>query len=79
MAGCPAPRRRASLALEDLVGCRTDDPKLLAALREALEAAGAWCSPLRDEKGLLVRATDLPQVRAALRKLADRFDVSEAR
>ncbi len=75
----PAPRRRASLALEDLVGCRTDDPKLLAALREALEAAGSWCSPFLGEKGLLVRATDLPQVRAALRKLADRFDVDEAR
>lgn len=70
-------KRRASLALEDLVGCSTDDPKLLAALREALEGAGCWSSGTRDDKVMVVRATDLPQVRAALRKLADRFDVSE--
>ncbi len=73
----PPPRRRAKVALEDLVGVRTDDPKLLAALREALDTAKCWCDALRDGNVLLVRARDLAVMRAALRRLADRFEVDE--
>ncbi len=75
----PAPpqRRRARVGLEDLVGVRSDDPKLLIALRDALVEAKCWCNALRDDKVLLVRAKDLLLMRTALRRLADRFEVDE--
>lgn len=72
-------RRRATFAIDDLVGCRSDDPKLLRALFDALDAAGHGPRLIAAEGLLLVRATDLPRVRAALRTLADRFDVEETR
>lgn len=72
-------RRRATFAVDDLVGCRSDDPKLLKALFDALDAAGHGPRLIAAEGLLLVRATDLPRVRAALRTLADRFDVEETR
>jgi len=72
-------RRRATFTIDDLVGCRSDDPKLLKLLFDALDAAGHGPRLIAAEGLLLVRATDLPRVRAALRTLSDRFDVEETR
>ncbi len=77
-AAAPA-KRRASFAVEDLVGCRSDDAKLLKALHEALTEAKVEARMIAGEGLLLVRAAELPQVRAALRKLGDRFEVDEGR
>lgn len=77
-AAAPA-KRRASFAVEDLVGCRSDDAKLLKALHEALTEAKIDARFVAGEGLLLVRAAELPQVRAALRKLGDRFEVDEGR
>lgn len=72
-------KRRASFAVEDLVGCRSDDAKLLKALHEALTEAKIDARMITGEGLLLVRAAELPQVRAALRRLGDRFEVDEGR
>ncbi len=61
----------------DLVGLRASDPALLAALEEALRGKAPVCALAGD--GLLaISASALPALRAALRRLADRFEITEA-
>lgn len=71
--------RRVTLTAEDLVGYRSKDHEVLAALKEALERGGSSCLLLAKEDLLLVPATDLPKARAAFRRLKDRFDVELSR
>ncbi|MBI5488129.1 MAG: hypothetical protein HY905_12420 [Deltaproteobacteria bacterium] len=74
----PAPKKRVRLTVTDLVGYRCDDPALLAALHASLQTSAA-CQLVEREGLLLVPATDLPKVRAALKRLENRFDVDLAR
>ncbi len=61
----------------DLVGLRASDPALLAALEQALGGKAPVCALAGD--GLLaISASALPALRAALRRLADRFEIIES-
>ncbi len=71
------PRVQARLESEDLVGCRSSCAALLAALEEALRGEAATCVRAGEDL-LVVSAAGLPKLRAALRRLAERFDVSAA-
>jgi hypothetical protein len=63
-----APRPEARVSIEDLAGIRVDHPDLRAALAAEL--------PEVDPEGLLLLpASALPKARAALRRLARRFDI----
>ncbi|MCI0586584.1 MAG: hypothetical protein L0323_07065 [Planctomycetes bacterium] len=75
----PAPRKRARLSAEDLVGYRSEDRALLEALHGLLAGAGVACSLLEGGSLLLMPASGLPRLRSSLRRLADRFDVDLAR
>jgi hypothetical protein len=74
----PVPARprpvKASLHQEDLVGYRCSHPALLAALHEALQGETSLCM-MAGEDLLIVSASTLPKLRAALRRLSDRFEV----
>jgi len=63
------------LKAEDLVGYRASDASLLPVLQEMLRLQTGTCV-MADENLLVVSARDLPRVRAALRRLADRFEVT---
>ncbi|MBI3891485.1 MAG: hypothetical protein HY303_08150 [Candidatus Wallbacteria bacterium] len=65
---------RVRLAMQDLVGFHCEDGRLLAALHEALcgDVESCW---LLNENCLVVAATAQSKVRAALKRLADRFEV----
>lgn len=66
---------KARLESEDLVGYRTACALLLAALEEALQGEARTCVRVGD--GMLILSSDaLPRLRAALRRLSGRFDVS---
>ncbi|MBI3268478.1 MAG: hypothetical protein HYZ53_05605 [Planctomycetes bacterium] len=69
------PRRVVRFATEDMVAYRCEDAEFLAALRDALVEVGEACRLLDGEKELLVRAAALPRVRAALRRVGDRFEI----
>ncbi|MBI5488148.1 MAG: hypothetical protein HY905_12515 [Deltaproteobacteria bacterium] len=68
------PKKHARLTVADLVGYRSDDPELLAAFHASLKPS-VPCQLLAQEGLLVVPAADLPKVRAALKRLEDRFDV----
>jgi hypothetical protein len=68
-------RKRVRLTRDDLVGFRADDPDLLPALHNALLAAGHACWWLKQEGLVVIGASDLPQVRATLKRLSDRFEI----
>ncbi len=75
-----APKRRpASFSVEDMVACRSDDPKLLKALYDALVGSGHGEGTVAGEGFVLVRGSNLPHARAALRRLGDRFELTETR
>ena len=74
----PKPKKRVRLTVADLVGYRCDDPDLLATLHASLKQSVA-CRLVEQEGLLVVPAADLPKVRAALKRLEDRFDVELAR
>lgn len=61
------------LESEDLVGYRVPDASLLTALRGALEEKARTCLVADDR--LVVSAAALPELRQALRRLRERFDV----
>ena len=61
------------LESEDLVGYRVPDASLLTALREALEEKARTCLVADDR--LVVSAAALPELRQALRRLRERFEV----
>ena len=71
--------RRVRLRAEDLVGYRSEDAALLAALHDSLRRAGSGCRLLKNEGLLLVPAGDLAEVRAALKRLGEQFDVELGR
>lgn len=83
--GAPAPRskvasktpakKRVALETEDLVGYRSDDQDFLSALHKAIVAAGSTCHWLKQDKQVVIKATDLPHVRSILKELGKRFDV----
>jgi hypothetical protein len=62
------------LEAEDLVGYRASDAGLLTALEEALRGEARTCVLAGDL--LVVSAAALPRLRAALKKLKDRFAVT---
>lgn len=68
----PSPVR---LVGEDTVCYRAANPALLKALHEALRGQASTCVLLPDGS-LLLSAVALPGLRAALRKVRDRFDVT---
>jgi hypothetical protein len=68
-------RKRVRLVSEDLVGFRADDAGLVTALHKALLAADHACWWLKQEGLVVISASDLPQVRAILKQLGDRFEI----
>jgi hypothetical protein len=68
-------RKRVRLVSEDLVGYRADDADFLTALHKAILAAGHTCSWLKQEGLVVISASNLPQVRAILKRLGERFEV----
>lgn len=68
-------RKRVRLASEDLVGFRADDADFLPALYKAILAAGHACRWLKQEGLVVISASALPQVRAILKRLGDRFEI----
>jgi hypothetical protein len=73
-AGAAPPSVQVHLEAEDLVGYRASDAGLLVAIEEALRSEARTCVLAGDL--LVVSAAALPLLRAALRKLKDRFDVT---
>jgi len=73
----PAPARVQEVRLEseDLVGYRASSTALLTALHEALRAEARTCL-LVDGDLLVLSAAALPLLRATLRRLSGRFDVT---
>ncbi len=73
----PKPKKASvRLETEDLVACRSSSAALLGALHEALAGKARTCALV--SAGLLVlSAAALPDLRAALRRLSDRFEVTE--
>lgn len=69
------PAVKARLESEDLVGCRSACAPLLAALQEALRGEAGTCVRVGDDL-LVLSAAALPGLRAALRRLSERFEVS---
>ncbi|MBP7866817.1 MAG: hypothetical protein KA419_12800 [Acidobacteria bacterium] len=70
----PAPREKATVALEDLAGLRCANPRLLKAVSEILRPSADPCQLVGDAL-LVIPASALPAARKALRTLAERFDV----
>ncbi|MBI4861138.1 MAG: hypothetical protein HY815_12905 [Candidatus Riflebacteria bacterium] len=70
-----APPRRVRLETLDLVGYRSPDASFLSALAQALEGEVTPLTLADDGKLLIVPAVALPKVRAALRRLSDRYHV----
>jgi hypothetical protein len=66
---------RVSLEAEDLVGYHASDASLLPVLHELLQAEAKTCIVAGDNL-LVISAKDLPRLRAALRKVSDRFEVT---
>jgi hypothetical protein len=72
----PPSRLAVRLEAEDLIGYRSSDPSLLAALEEALRGKARTaivCGEL-----FVVSAAALPELRKTLRRLAERFEVTIA-
>ncbi len=81
-AGRPAGRtapsaEKARLESEDLVGYRTACAPLLAALEDALRGEARTCFKVGDDL-LVLSAAAMPRLRAAIRRLSERFDISVA-
>lgn len=72
-----SPRPKVRLQAEDLVGYRSNDPEVLRALRDALAGEAATCLLVEDPGLLVISSSALPQVRAALRRLAGKYDVEK--
>ena len=70
------PRIAGELRSEDLVGYRSTEPALLAALRDELSAADVGYLLADGGFLLLFPSASLPKVRAAIRRLSERFDVT---
>ena len=65
------------LESEDLVGLRASEPALLEALHEAFHPHAKFCL-LAGADLLVLSSADLPRMRAALRRLSERFEVDSA-
>ena len=69
------PAATVTVESEDLIGYRASDPALMIALNEALKSHLNTCILVGDNL-LIVSASGLPKLRAALRRLEDQFTVT---
>ena len=67
-------RKKIRLESEDLVGVTSSDPDLLESLHRALRDGARTCERLGDDR-MILSASSLPQLRAALRRLSNEYDV----